>query len=726
MDSITPTKPSHAFGYWKPWKDNSNLFDSYLDYVKDVSLAKYGADTVGKYIGEASKEQVQAINQLGQSIGRGINILSTQMSDVNNTLDFINRNIDIQIEQQKLSNLLLQNITDLLRIPDIEKERQHSIELGIKFFVNAQKDEDLYADALEELLKAESMMKQDYFVLHRIGLIYLHVEKFIAPEKALDYFLRAAKYASVETNPKSMRLIHAFISDRVKITSEDKYTVILKVRHAYTVESSVAVEKMLELHTAKVWEILSFAQQTPQIIKSGIDRQSAESIKYKLEQDFGDDTGIEVEIITSKKNNYSQNISCNDSNYIQFINSITADSYEKASFSAYILGRFEDAVKYQTKALKYNSELHNLFLLAKYQIRNGKIEEAIENLETCIDQKPLFVLAAFKELDFINEKKVINLITMKNGAIDNKIKTLIERWKTIDSKNANKVVKELIELSNKSYEIKIAQFIKFEIEGNKIDSNILNLEMQIDLLINEINNSLYLTLDIDKKSEIIKNLEKAKELPIEKMQIIFDKLKRKANSDRLRIGSNYAGGIVFYIDESGHHGLVCADKDQGQAIWGSGGEIGVKENYIRFGGKGSGRENTKKIVEKASWVIDKGFFNTTKRAITSAARLCLELNYNGYSDWYLPTKMELELMHRNLNLNNIGNFNENYYWSCVESYEDAAYVQFFHNPIRCPKWNGGKLNILAEELDKLYNNRDTANKANYKKENNYVRAARAF
>jgi len=46
---------------------------------------------------------------------------------------FLNRNQDIQIEQQKLSNLILHNIVELLGVPDSEKERQLSIELGIKF-----------------------------------------------------------------------------------------------------------------------------------------------------------------------------------------------------------------------------------------------------------------------------------------------------------------------------------------------------------------------------------------------------------------------------------------------------------------------------------------------------------------------------------------------------------------------------------------------------------------
>jgi hypothetical protein len=108
MTNITPTTPSFTFGYWRPWKENSNMFDSYLNYAKDVSLAKYGADTVGTYINQAAKEQVQAINNLGQAIGKGLNVLSRQMSDINDSLLFLNRNIDIQIEQQKLSNLLIQ------------------------------------------------------------------------------------------------------------------------------------------------------------------------------------------------------------------------------------------------------------------------------------------------------------------------------------------------------------------------------------------------------------------------------------------------------------------------------------------------------------------------------------------------------------------------------------------------------------------------------------------
>ena len=69
MSNISPSKPSFVFGYWRPWNANADFIDSYLDYSKDTSLVKYGADTIGMFINQASKEQVKAINQLGQAIG---------------------------------------------------------------------------------------------------------------------------------------------------------------------------------------------------------------------------------------------------------------------------------------------------------------------------------------------------------------------------------------------------------------------------------------------------------------------------------------------------------------------------------------------------------------------------------------------------------------------------------------------------------------------------------
>jgi len=614
MNNITPSTPSYVFGYWRPWKENSNAVDSYLGYAKDVSLAKYSADVVGNYISEASEEQIQAINDLGEIIGEGMEVLSSQLTDINDNLRFLNRNMDIQIEQQKLSNLLLQNIAELLRVPDSEKERQHSIELGIKFFVNAQMDSDLYTDALEELLKAESLMKQDYFVLHRIGCIYLHVSKHINPEKALDYFTKAAKYASVESDPKAIKL------------------------------ANVLNQKTSNINSSKNINEITSVYQTDSI------------------------------------------------------SLLVADSYEKAAFSAYILGRFDDAVNYQSKAFKFNATPQNSFLLAKYLARIGKIKETLQNLDNCIDQLPSLVIAVFKEIDLINQPEVVKLIAEKNYFVNNKINSLITKLIRFDSAKTDIIKNELTELFTKSYETKVAYLVYFYKALDIVNSDFDKLISKIDKLINEIQNSNYITFDEKKINNIIEDLERAKSLTKEKMLESFEKSKKEIDFDMLKIGAQYAGGIVFYLDRSGKHGLVCADKNFEKTVWvgeyqdGDESRIGANFNGIS---DGTGISNTKKIVELASWYKEKGFFSTTKKPAQTAARLCFESNYNGFNDWYLPTKDELNLIY--INKNKIGEFESGEYWS--SSQEDRyVWVQYLSQgvqtkvPIHMNEW---KKNVRA-------------------------------
>lgn len=258
MKNIVPTPPSFLFSYWKPWEEDSNSFNSYLEYKKDTSLSKYQSDFVGQYVQQASHEQIIAIGDIGKKLGLalteqgkmlsnkfelGVNVLSHKLSNINSNLSFINDNLSLLVDQQKISNLLLENIYELLRVPDSEKERQLCINLGFKFFVNAQYDEDLFDDALEELLKAENLMRQDYFVLHRIGLIYLNSKAHFNPNKALDYFTKAAKYASVESDPKAINLVNAFIKFGNPINSgksNDTNTIALLASESYNKSAFVS------------------------------------------------------------------------------------------------------------------------------------------------------------------------------------------------------------------------------------------------------------------------------------------------------------------------------------------------------------------------------------------------------------------------------------------------------------------------------------------------------
>ncbi|HPE58273.1 MAG TPA: fibronectin type III domain-containing protein [Bacteroidales bacterium] len=129
----------------------------------------------------------------------------------------------------------------------------------------------------------------------------------------------------------------------------------------------------------------------------------------------------------------------------------------------------------------------------------------------------------------------------------------------------------------------------------------------------------------------------------------------------LSIGEIYKGGIVFYLDGNGG-GLVCAESDQSTyAEWGCyGTTIGGTGTGI-----GTGAANTAAIVAGCS---QSGI----------AARICSDLVLNGYSDWFLPSRDELNLMYQNLKLNGIGGFADDGYWSSSEDSSDYAWVQDFN------------------------------------------------
>lgn len=89
-----------------------------------------------------------------------------------------------------------------------------------------------------------------------------------------------------------------------------------------------------------------------------------------------------------------------------------------------------------------------------------------------------------------------------------------------------------------------------------------------------------------------------------------------SNNNTLKIGDTYAGGIVFYLDATGKHGLVC-----------------TASTHFRL-------DNI------------------------SAKDFCNNLVQGGYSDWYLPSRDELNLMCLNLKEHDILS---GWYWSSTES-----------------------------------------------------------
>ena len=130
----------------------------------------------------------------------------------------------------------------------------------------------------------------------------------------------------------------------------------------------------------------------------------------------------------------------------------------------------------------------------------------------------------------------------------------------------------------------------------------------------------------------------------------------------ISIGDHFQGGIVFFIDETGNHGLIAVPNDQTteKVMWGHNGNTNALS-------PDDGNYNTKKILEY--------FQNNYLSAEKSAAYLCSSLEIEAYKDWYLPSINELRLMHENRN--KIGGFMLGDYCSSSEySSKDVYSVHF--------------------------------------------------
>ena len=143
------------------------------------------------------------------------------------------------------------------------------------------------------------------------------------------------------------------------------------------------------------------------------------------------------------------------------------------------------------------------------------------------------------------------------------------------------------------------------------------------------------------------------------------------------IGDFAHGGIVFWVDETGQHGLVCAKEDQSERIRWYGGTNG--NTQAKGDGVYAGKANTAIIIAAQVAIGDDG--------VTYAARICNELQITEggktYGDWYLPSNHELNLMYQNVRTinttagNNRGSDLSNAYWSSTEIDNDGAWKMDF-------------------------------------------------
>jgi hypothetical protein len=213
---------------------------------------------------------------------------------------------------------------------------------------------------------------------------------------------------------------------------------------------------------------------------------------------------------------------------------------------------------------------------------------------------------------------------------------------------------------------------------SNIDKKVDSIKIQLSSVLTQIN---ALNLQLTQANANIADIQKKiSELQL-KCTDLYNLLLQYINGTKIAVGDKVNGGIVFYVDTSGKHGLVAADQDQsgGGTEWGCycTAITGTDTSF------GKGAANTLKIVQQCSQA-------------NYAAKICDNLILNGYSDWYLPSNGELNLMYLNLKQKGIGNFLTSVpYWSsCTASYgscgiNGGAYTFNFSNGTTVSEYRAG-------------------------------------
>ncbi|MCF8366551.1 MAG: DUF1566 domain-containing protein [Bacteroidales bacterium] len=135
-----------------------------------------------------------------------------------------------------------------------------------------------------------------------------------------------------------------------------------------------------------------------------------------------------------------------------------------------------------------------------------------------------------------------------------------------------------------------------------------------------------------------------------------------------QVGDFAQGGVVFWVDVTGQHGLVAATNDQYSGIqWYNG-----TNRYTGTTGDGlyAGEMNTAMII--STQIADNQVNNFAAKVCANYSVTVLGVTYG---DWYLPSKYELNLLYTQKTL--VSGLTNSTYWSSTEDSSTDAWGQDF-------------------------------------------------
>lgn len=211
--STTLSKPSFTFGYWRPWKNNSNIIESWLDYNRDNQRSQYVSSMIIDGIKEIGSHQIHNLNKINNTLELGFLNLSYDIEYLSNNI--INGTIKILENQERIiqiqlaQNIYLSDIRELLTLSDSDKEKYKHIKDGCKFIKSISLSDNYYNDAKDSFNKSLQINNKDFISLFYLGYIHLFSSTHFDINKSLEYFQKSLHYARID-NSEEIKIINKY------------------------------------------------------------------------------------------------------------------------------------------------------------------------------------------------------------------------------------------------------------------------------------------------------------------------------------------------------------------------------------------------------------------------------------------------------------------------------------------------------------------------------------
>lgn len=143
------------------------------------------------------------LSDINVNLSVGLHSISNEIANLEATTRWGFTNV---IEQLQLTNVKLNQIINLLNIPEPQKIRKYHIEQGVDFLCKANYNPIFFSKSKENFEKALEIEDTDYFTLTQLGIIHLYSKDQLNLDKAKSHFKNAALYSVADINFQKSRL----------------------------------------------------------------------------------------------------------------------------------------------------------------------------------------------------------------------------------------------------------------------------------------------------------------------------------------------------------------------------------------------------------------------------------------------------------------------------------------------------------------------------------------